>query len=126
MKGKLTLSEPFAASVMLVLCVALAGLWFARPGAVAPQALPSLRLDAREVREVMVADAAAAQAAPTSARARGVEALLMRHGAAEAQGPEDLDTNTERKAALVAGYREVVAEVGDKGALRLRAKNVQQ
>jgi hypothetical protein len=126
MRGKLTLSEPFAASAMLVLCVVLAGLSFARPRAVTPRELPSLRLSAHDVREVMVADAAAAQAAPRSARAQSVEALLMRHGAIEAKGPEDLDTNTERKAALAAGYREVVAEVGDKSALRLRAKNVQQ
>lgn len=126
MKGKLTLSEPFAASAMLVLCVLLAGLSFARPRAVMPAELPSLRLNARDVREVMVADAAAAQAAPKSARAQGVEALLMRHGAVEAAGPEDFDTNKERKAALAAGFREVVAEVGPTNALRLRAKNVQQ
>ena len=126
MKGKFTLSEPFAASAMLVLCVTLAGLWFARPRAVKPDELPSLRLNARDVREVMLADAAAAQAAPTSARAQGVEALLMRHGTAEAAGPEDFDTNNERKTALAAGFREVVAEVGPTNALRLRAKNVQQ
>src|SRR5262245_49026555 len=125
-KSKLVLSETFAASALLLLCSTLAGLTFARPRETVPTETPSLRLSERAVREVMVADAAAAQAAPNSERVQALEALLMRHGEAEAKGPEDLETHNARMASLGAGYRQLVAEVGEASALRLRAKNVQR
>jgi hypothetical protein len=125
-KSRLTLSEPFAASAAFALALLCAGLLFARPRAVPPRELPSLTLPERAVREAMVADAAAAQTAPTSARARALEALLMEHGAAESRGPEDTDVYSKRQRSLATGYRELVDEVGEPVALRLRAKNAQR
>jgi tetratricopeptide (TPR) repeat protein len=124
--SKLTLSETTAASALLVLCLTLAALLFARPRATPPDELPSLRLSERAVREVMVADAAAAQAAPDSPRARALEGLLMRHGEAEARGPEPAEDYNARLESLAGGYRQLVAEIGVASALRLRARNIQR
>src|SRR5262245_35802597 len=121
---KLALSETTAACALLVLCLTFAALLFARPRATPPEETPTLRLSERAVRAVMVADAAAAQAAPDSPRVRALEALLVSHGEAEARGPEPAEDYNARLESLAGGYRQLVVEIGAPSALRLRARNI--
>jgi hypothetical protein len=124
LRGKLALSEPLGTLLLLVLAVACAALLFVQERATAPRELPSLTLPAAAVQQVLRADAHAARTAPSSPRARALEALLIEHGRLEAQGLEEVQRYQDRRRALAQGYRELVAQSGPTAALRLREKAV--
>jgi hypothetical protein len=126
-KTKLTLSEPLAASLLLLLSMACAGFLFAQPRKVAPRELPSLLLPEAPVRAVIAADRAAAQKAPTGPRVSELEKLHGEQGTAEARGTElEGESYEARRFRLMRSYQALVAERGRAAGLALRAKQLER
>jgi hypothetical protein len=118
------LSEPVAALALLTLAIACGALLLAEPRHVAPFELPSLTLPADAVSATIASDAEAARAAPATAGAKAFEALLRDQGQAETQVSEGSESYAARRQALALAYKRVLAQSGEAGALRLRAKAV--
>jgi hypothetical protein len=111
---------------LLLVAMACASVLLLEPRPVVPLELPSLSLPRAPAEAVMRADARAARSVPNNAHAAELEALLWKHGAAEARGYEDIDSYGDRRKSLELGYRALVMEVGETRALCLRAKAVDQ
>lgn len=125
-RDRLMRSEPVAAVALLSVACACAFVLLVVPRPSVPLQLPNLTLPEQAVRRVIEADARAAQTAPTSERARALEALLLEQGRAESTGLEDAAVHQQRRYALERGLRELAREVGETAALGLRARSVQQ
>jgi hypothetical protein len=124
-KSRLTLSEPLAATLLLVLAIACAFFLFAQPRKVLPGELPILTLPAGPVRDAMRADARDAASAPATPEAHALLELMRQQGEAEDRGFEDADVGIARRGALREAFLKLVERAGQAAALRLRAKAVQ-
>jgi hypothetical protein len=120
----LSLSEPTAALALMAVSIACTSLLLVIARPVPPLELPSLALPEAAVTAQLREDADQARNAPDTPRARELEALLWKQGAAERHGLEYEDSYRNRRRALELGYRAFVSEVGEERALRLRSKAV--
>lgn len=125
MKRAMTLSEPVAAVLLVVLATACAGLLFAQERSVVPDELPSLVLPAGEVRAAVERDRALAKRVPTSKEVAKVETLLREHGRAQAQFFEEQQSYERRQRALRVACTEL-ARSGRDAVDALRARSVER
>lgn len=122
--GHRGLSEPAAATALLVLAMACAGLLFAQERAVLPVELPSLTLPADAVRAVTARDRALAALRPAPA-VLAIEGLFAAQGEAEAKALGDLAPYRERLDAL-RNLCAALAAKGEAGPDTLRARGVER
>jgi hypothetical protein len=124
--ARLTLPEPIAAVLLLVIACGCASVLLAMPRPHAPDELPNLSLPEAEVQKVIASDEHDARDAPKTARAQALQALLLKHGRTESEGLEEAESYKQRRTALAEAYAALAAEVGESKALKLRSQAVQQ
>jgi tetratricopeptide (TPR) repeat protein len=118
------MSDAVAASVLFAAYVGCGAALFALPRAVAPLEPPSLSLPRAEALAVMRQDQLAASTAPDNERTRALWALYLEQGTMERVGVEESFSFAQRREALAAAYKGVVAQSGEAVGLALRAKSV--
>jgi hypothetical protein len=121
-----TRSPEAALYALFVLVIGCALVLLVLPRAIAPTELPTLRLPAAAVAEVMRDDARRASAAPRSAPALELVQRFQEFGASEIAGIEDARLGIQRRRVLHHLYERVVAADGASAALMLREQALGQ
>jgi hypothetical protein len=122
----LLVSDTTRITLFLLVLSLLAAVWLWLPRAVPPSELTALRLDRRQVEQVIHQDTAAAKRGHTSKEADLIRKLMLEKGESEREAREPWEVFQRRRRSFALAVAKIREKSGDQTLIDLRAQAVER